>query len=58
MVDAEPWLYRLSHPPGRPRIIRTKTMIQKVKNRLQRCLLVTSLNFPTHVEYSEKILDI
>ena len=25
----------LSHPPGRPRIIRTKTMIQKVKNRLQ-----------------------
>ncbi|CAF1548778.1 unnamed protein product, partial [Didymodactylos carnosus] len=26
----------LAKPPGRPRIVRTKNMIQKVKNRLKR----------------------
>ena len=33
---------QLSAPPGPPRIIRTKQMIQKVKNRLKRKKKVSS----------------
>jgi transposase len=42
----------LSHSPGRPRIIRTKGMIQKVKNRMKRKKRVSIRKFANELDIS------
>ncbi|CAF0950316.1 unnamed protein product [Didymodactylos carnosus] len=44
----------LSSPTGRPRVIRTKTMIQKVKNRLKRKKRVSSRKLASDLDISER----